>query len=50
MTGIEHSLNIYLDKNIIAKITLVNEQLHLQYTEGWQQTGYALSPHLHMAI
>ena len=46
MPGIEHGLDIYLDKKNIAKLTLVKDQLHWRYSQTWQQTGYALSPHL----
>ncbi len=46
MTGNELSLDIYLGKAIIANLMLMNDQLHWQYTQSWQQTGYAISPHL----
>lgn len=46
MTGNEHALNVYLGKDIIAKITLIDDQLSLQYSPAWQQSGYAVSPHL----
>ncbi|MGD9592934.1 MAG: HipA domain-containing protein, partial [Candidatus Berkiella sp.] len=46
MTGSEHSLDVYVGKSPIAKLTLRNDQLLWQYNQKWQQTGYAVSPHL----
>lgn len=46
MIGIEHDLNVYLGKNIIAKLALNNDKLSWQYAPAWQQSGYAISPHL----
>ena len=46
MSGNEHNLNVYLGKNIIAKLTLMNDQLHWHYSQEWQKSGYAISPHL----
>lgn len=46
MTGNEHDLDVYLGKTLIAKLTLTNDQLHWYYSESWQETGYAISPHL----
>lgn len=46
MTGNEHDLDVYLGKNRIAKLTLINDQLYWHYSQTWQQSGYAVSPHL----
>ena len=46
MTGSEHDLYVYLGKNIIAKLTLINDQLHWRYSQSWQQSGYAISPYI----
>lgn len=46
MIGNEHSLDVYLGKHIIANLSMLNDQLHWQYSEDWQHTGYAVSPHL----
>lgn len=46
MTGNERSLDVYLGKKNIAKLTLINDQLNWNYTETWQQSGYAVSPNL----
>jgi serine/threonine-protein kinase HipA len=46
MIGSDTTLNIYLGKKIIAKLTLIDDQIHWNYTQEWQQSGYALSPHL----
>lgn len=46
MTGHEDVLNIYLGGIIIARLSLQQDQLFLQYTEDWQQSGYAISPHI----
>lgn len=48
MIGNEHTLDLYLGKNdLIGKLILShNDQLFWQYNEKWQQTGFAISPHL----
>lgn len=46
MSGSEHGLDVYLGKNKIAKLTLMNDQLYWHYDVLWQQSGYAVSPHL----
>jgi len=46
MIGSDHELNVYLGKNIIAKLSLVDDQLHWYYNPDWQQSGYPVSPHL----
>lgn len=46
MTGNEGLLEVYLGQNIIAKLILLNDQLHWYYSETWQKNGYAISPHL----
>lgn len=46
MTGSEHSLDVYLGKSKIATLTLINDQLYWHYDPIWQQSGYAVSPHL----
>lgn len=46
MASAEHALDVYLNKNIIATIRLQGDQLHWQYQPAWQQTGFAVSPHL----
>lgn len=46
MTGNKNALNVYLGDAIIAHLSLEDDQLFLQYTQDWQKTGYAISPHL----
>jgi len=46
MTGDEQSLAVYLGEEQIAKIRLEADQLYWHYDERWQETGYAVSPHL----
>lgn len=46
MTGNDPILDIYLGKNIVARLALSDEQLYWRYSKLWQKTGYALSPHL----
>ncbi|KTD61195.1 HipA domain-containing protein [Legionella spiritensis] len=46
MIGSEHVLDVYLGDNIIAELSLVNDQLHWHYRPDWQQNGYPVSPHL----
>ena len=46
MTGSDSELNIYSGSEIIARLTLEIDQLSLQYTKDWQQSGFAISPHL----
>lgn len=46
MTGSDCDLDVYLGKKIIAKLTLAHDQMCWNYTEAWQQSGYAVSPHL----
>lgn len=46
MTGHKNELAIYLGKNIIAHLSLQDDQLYLKYTNEWQQSGYPISPHL----
>jgi serine/threonine-protein kinase HipA len=46
MTGSEQSLDIILGKDRIAKLSLLDDQLFWHYDEAWQQSGYAVSPHL----
>ena len=48
MTGDKHALDLYLGRNnLIGKLELSHDdQLLWQYNEGWQQTGFAISPHL----
>jgi serine/threonine-protein kinase HipA len=46
MIGSKHELDIYLGQHIIAKLTLMDDQLCWHYCQAWQQTGYAVSPHL----
>jgi len=46
MTGSEHSLDVYSGKIYIAQLTLIDDQLHWHYCKNWQQSGYAISPHL----
>ena len=45
MTG-SNSLDVLLASNVIAKLSLSNDQLEWNYTENWQQHGFAISPHL----
>ena len=47
MIGNEHALDLYLGKNNhIGRLALHDDQLFWQYNEKWQQSGFALSPHL----
>ncbi len=46
MTGSEHSLDVYLGNQIIATITLIDDQLRWHYQATWQISGFAISPHL----
>jgi serine/threonine-protein kinase HipA len=39
-------LNVYSGTDIIARLTLQNDQIFLQYVQDWQQSGFAISPHL----
>lgn len=46
MTGNNSELNLYSGTNIAARLTLQIDQLFLEYTREWQQSGFSLSPHL----
>ena len=47
MTGNNSELNVYYSgATIIARLTLKTDQIFLQYTQDWQQSGFAISPHL----
>src|SRR5436190_23904798 len=46
MIGNEYRLDAYLGKKVIAQLVLVNDQIQWHYTQNWQQSGYAVSPHL----
>lgn len=46
MSGSKYVLNVHLGKDIIAKITQIDDQLLWEYSLAWQQSGYAVSPHL----
>lgn len=46
MTGNNNELNVYSGADIIARLTLHNDQMLLQYVQDWQQSGFAISPHL----
>lgn len=46
MTGNENELNVYLGGVVIARLTLQNDQIFLQYSQDWQKSGFAISPHL----
>ncbi|EKD69903.1 MAG: hypothetical protein ACD_46C00707G0005 [uncultured bacterium] len=46
MTGNNSELNVYSGAAIIARLTLKIDQIFLQYTQDWQQSGFAISPHL----
>ena len=46
MTGNESKLNVYLGEVIIADLLLEHDQIFLQYSQDWQTSGYAISPHL----
>lgn len=49
MTGDNSVLTVYAGADIVARLILENEQLHLHYTQHWQQSGFAMSPHLPLA-
>lgn len=44
MTG--NTLKVYLEKEHIAEIMPINDELHWHYTKNWQQQGFPLSPNL----
>jgi serine/threonine-protein kinase HipA len=46
MSGSNLCLEVILAKEKIATVTLMNDQLLWQYTQAWQQSGYAVSPNL----
>lgn len=46
MSGNNSELNIYSGADIIARLTLQIDQIFLQYSQDWQQSGFAISPHL----
>ncbi len=46
MIGSEPYIKVILGDNEIAKVTLIDDQLVWQYEENWQESGYAVSPHL----
>lgn len=46
MTGNNSELNVYSGTDIIARLMLQSDQIFLQYTPDWQQSGFAISPHL----
>jgi len=46
MTGNDAVLSVYAGQAPIASLSLIDDQLHWQYHETWQQSGYAVSPHL----
>ncbi|TAL62382.1 MAG: type II toxin-antitoxin system HipA family toxin, partial [Legionella sp.] len=46
MNGNKLALNVYLGNNLIAELTLQNDQLHWSYSPEWQNSGFAVSPHL----
>jgi len=46
MTGSEYQLSVYLGPHQVATLSLVEEQLHMQYSSAWMGDGFALSPHL----
>ena len=46
MTGNEGEITAYLGGVIIARLSLQYDQIFLQYTQDWQKSGYAISPHL----
>ncbi|WED42020.1 HipA domain-containing protein [Legionella cardiaca] len=46
MVGDKQVLDVYLEKDQIANITLAEDQLYLSYHEDWKKSGFALSPHL----
>lgn len=46
MIGNESRLDVYLGKQIIAEVILIDDQLDWRYSMDWQASGYPLSPHL----
>lgn len=46
MNGNDSVLAVYLGKKKIAHLSFSKEQLIWQYTNEWQVTGFAMSPHL----
>ena len=45
MSGNKNELNVYLGGVIIARLTLQDDQIFLHYTQDWQKSGFAISPH-----
>nr|WP_115385409.1 HipA domain-containing protein [Legionella gratiana] len=46
MIGDKQVLDVYLGEIQIANITPLEDQLYWSYSENWQKTGYAISPHI----
>jgi len=46
MIGDKQVLDVYQGDYHIAHITLIEDQLYWRYNANWQNTGYAVSPHL----
>lgn len=46
MSGSDHGLSVYLGNHFIAELSITEDQLQWQYCDQWQQSGYAVSPHL----
>jgi serine/threonine-protein kinase HipA len=46
MTGSENELYVYSGADIVARLMLQDNRLRLQYSHEWQQSGFAISPHL----
>lgn len=46
MRGTNLKLNVYLGEQVIATLRLEQDQLFWQYSNAWQASGFAISPHL----
>ncbi|WP_099908996.1 HipA domain-containing protein [Legionella massiliensis] len=46
MIGAKQVLDVYLGKDQIAQLALIDDQLYWNYSDPWKREGYAVSPHL----
>ena len=46
MTGNKNELDVYLGGATIARLLLQDDQIFLQYSHDWRESGYPMSPHL----
>lgn len=46
MSGDKQYLSVYLSDEKIADINIASDRLHWNYCQSWNDSGYAISPHL----